>query len=245
MGANLYPGDVLASAEYARVMQEVGASDTTVVVSSDEGDDEAGVGTAARPFASLGRALRDYALARITARVRVLVYPRGDGLPYDNATPGVIAPLFDGGSLTILGVGDPVAVAEVELLASGEFRCTPKLPSTASARDEWGLRTNQFHPVTVAMYSPNYWDAQDGIGHRHYFFMLAGCRNTEAPNGFYNEFLREDLMAHKRVFEALGGKMRVADAADQLSGVGFSATKRASFVAKVAGATERTLKVNI
>jgi len=140
---------------------------------------------------------------------------------------------------------DFVTVAEVELLPSGEFKLTEKLPSNVTSRDAWGLKTNQFHPVSVAMFSPNYWDAQDGIGHRHYFFMLAGCVNDEAPNGFFNEFLREDLMPHKRVFEALGAKMRVAPAPDQLSGVGFSATKHAAFVCKVDGAFQRTLKVNI
>jgi hypothetical protein len=93
------------------------------------------------------------------------------------------------------------------------------------------------------MYSPNYWDAQDGIGNRHVFFMLKDCVNPENPNGFFNEYLKEDLLQHKRVFEALGSRMAVQDTPDQLSGVGFSTTKRNEVLVKVKGQVERVLRV--
>lgn len=139
--------------------------------------------------------------------------------------------------------GESVLVATVTLDSRGNFTIKHNMPSESASRDIWGLKTNNFVPVSVVMYSPNYWDEQQGIGHRHYFFMLKDCVNPEQPNAFYNEFLKNELDQHKRVMEALGNKLAVVDADDQLSGLGFSATKRNDVIVKVKGATERVFRV--
>lgn len=138
-----------------------------------------------------------------------------------------------------------VQVAEVVLDHNGNFKVIDKLPGNCAmiSKDVWGIKTLQFTPVSVVCYSPNYWDEQKGIGHQHLFFMLKDCINPEEPNGYYNEFLKPELEQHRRVFEALGSKAHVKDVDDQLSGVGFSLTKRNDLIIKVKGATERVLKV--
>lgn len=140
--------------------------------------------------------------------------------------------------------GQYVDVAEVELQKGGTFKMVKSLDSSLTKKTEWGITTDEFHPISVCMYSPNYWDEQKGIGHKHYFFIIKDCKNETEPNGFFNEFLKEDLNKHKRVFEALGSKMKVEATDKQLSGLGFSSTKRNSLICKVTGTFDRTIKVN-
>jgi len=69
------------------------------------------------------------------------------------------------------------------------------------------------------------------------------CKNEDRPNGFFNEFLKEEFMQHKRVFEAFGSKMRVEPTDGQLPDLGFSSTKRDSLMCKVEGSFTRMIKI--
>lgn len=139
--------------------------------------------------------------------------------------------------------GENVKVAEVTL-NNGKFTIKELIPSSVSSKEIWGVKTNEFVPVSVICYSPNYWsNVENKVGHRHVFFMLKGCINDENPSGMFNEFLIQDLYEHRKVMEALASKMRVDDTDDQLSGVGFAMDKRAEVVVKVIGSVERVLKI--
>lgn len=99
------------------------------------------------------------------------------------------------------------------------LKITGGLPSVANATEATPQK------VAMIMYSPNHWDGQ-GVGNKHYFFMLGGAKREGEARGFFNEFLQESLTEHRKVFEVLGSKMRAPATDDQLTGLGFSSTKR-------------------
>lgn len=140
---------------------------------------------------------------------------------------------------------EKVPVAAVKFSKQSGFSIVGKLPAEVMSQKIWNIDTNQFKSVSIVMYSPNFWDGQAGIGNKHVFFMLGGCQNSENPNGFFNEYLKEDLLKHRKVFEALGSKMKVADSEEQLSGLGFSTTQHNVLIVRVTNNVVRTLKVVI
>jgi uncharacterized protein YfaP (DUF2135 family) len=116
------------------------------------------------------------------------------------------------------------------------------LPSSTAARELWGLKTQEFQPVAAICRSPNFWGGS-GIGNEHYFFMLNNCRNDGTARGFYNEFLGADLNAHRKVLELVGAKMKTGESVRQLSGLGFSATRRDHIIVRAKGSFTRDLRV--
>lgn len=114
---------------------------------------------------------------------------------------------------------------------------------TSKSQEIWNINTNKFVRVTSMMMSPNYWDGQQGIGNKHYFFMLEGCKNPDPVRGFFNEYLKPELDEHRKVFEAIGSRMQTPYNENQLSGLGFSSTQRNSLIVKVKGTITRTLKI--
>jgi hypothetical protein len=91
--------------------------------------------------------------------------------------------------------------------------------------EKWGLTTGQAVTVDTIMLSPNYWGHQKG-GNKHFFFFLRDAKNPAATRGIYNEFLRPEFEEHRKVFEVLGSKTRAPYSENQLSGVGFSSTRK-------------------
>lgn len=139
--------------------------------------------------------------------------------------------------------GQKVTVAEIDFDAIKGLKFIKSLPSEQASREVWGINTNQFQKVKMIMNSPNHWDDKV-IGNKHYFFMLEDCKNEDTARGFFNEFLKEEMNEHRKVFEVLGSKMKVEKTDNQLSGVGFSSTQRNSIICKVSGSFARTVKVN-
>ncbi|MBD9511557.1 hypothetical protein IB265_32905 [Ensifer sp. ENS10] len=93
------------------------------------------------------------------------------------------------------------------------------------SQGKWGVTTEQLVPVNTLMASPNHWDGQE-IGNKHWFFILKDCINPDQVRGFYNEYLKGEFEPHRKVFEVLGAKTKCAPSTEQLSGVGFSSTRK-------------------
>ena len=104
----------------------------------------------------------------------------------------------------------------------------------STTRDVWGVKTEQLVPVSTAMLSPNHWDGQ-AIGNKHLFLFLDGCAAPDPVRGMYNEFLRGDLEAHRKVFEVLGAKTKCAPDPKGMAGIGFSTTRRDHFTVVAEG----------
>lgn len=112
------------------------------------------------------------------------------------------------------------------------------------SKDIWNIETESLVKVNTIMNSPNYWD-DNAVGNKHWFFILEGCNNPEETRGIYNEFLRGDLEAHRKVFEVLGNKTKCPVAEKQLSGLGFSSTQKNSCTFVVKGdKIRKTVTVN-
>lgn len=111
-----------------------------------------------------------------------------------------------------------------------------------TSKKVWGVDTNQFHKASMVLASPNFWDGHE-VGNSHLFFILDQAHNDEVARGFFNEFLKPELDIHKRVFEALGSRMKVEPTNKQVTGLGFSVTQHTDLIVKVDGNFTRALKI--
>ena len=143
--------------------------------------------------------------------------------------------------------GHRETVVEFEYTKKGGIKLFRNGTSTSASnypvKEKWGVKTGQFHQVRAITNSPNHWS--DKQGNKHTFFFLEGCTSDEKTRGFYNEFLKEDLLKDRKVFEVLGSKVTVETAEKELSGVGFSETLRNDFIVEVEGKFKRMIKVKV
>lgn len=112
------------------------------------------------------------------------------------------------------------------------FEIKHHIPCSESKRVIDGISTKEFNTVSSIMLSPNYW-GENKVGNKHYMFLVEGCKNEDIIRGLYNEFLSEDLMKHRKVFDTLGSKLLCQSVETQLSGFGFSSTLRNELLTKV------------
>jgi hypothetical protein len=108
----------------------------------------------------------------------------------------------------------------------------PGITAANISQEKWGLRTEQYAKVNAVTLSPNFW-GDNAVGNKHTFFVLNGALNDEETRGFYNEFLHPRLEAHRKVFEVIADKTKCVPTPGQLSGLGFSSTKKDSFLVRV------------
>ena len=127
-----------------------------------------------------------------------------------------------------------IDVAKIHYNKNSEIKIEPLISSESNicTSNEWGLDTYKFHKVNEISYSPNYWDSE--IGNKHIFFFLEGCTNQDVSiRPFFNEYLKNEYMNDKRVFEVLANKLDVQRVDKELSGLGFSLTQDNSLIARV------------
>jgi pentatricopeptide repeat protein len=121
----------------------------------------------------------------------------------------------------------------------------PGITTGAVTQEKWGLKTGQFVKVSAVTFSPNYW-GDNAIGNKHTFFVIEGAKNDEPTRGFYNEFLNSRLEPHRKVFEVIGDKTKCRPVDGQLSGLGFSSTKKETFIVRAQqGKKKRVFNVHV
>ncbi len=121
----------------------------------------------------------------------------------------------------------------------------PGITSANISQEKWGLKTEQYVKVGAVMLSPNHW-GDNRVGNKHTFFVLEGAKSDEDTRGFYNEFLHSRLEPHRKVFEVIADKTKCRPTEGQLSGLGFSSTKKDSFIVRVQqGKKQRVFNVHV
>lgn len=143
-------------------------------------------------------------------------------------------------------VKDGTKVAEVTY-KNGNFTINHiHKPTNSSTKVEnnWSINSNTFNTVSSIMYSPNHWHGEK-TGNKHYIFTINGCTNPDKIRGLYNEHLNEKYNSRRKSFDFLGEKLICEHSEDQVSGLGFSSTKRDDLLVKVTYNNRKTKLLKI
>lgn len=159
----------------------------------------------------------------------------GVGFEVEIEANGEVISLSYGG---VLRTGETIEVAyiKVEKGVITHITWNGALKAGRRSTEKWGINTELFVEVDTLMLSPNYW-GDNKVGNKHWFFIINGCKNPAPTRGIYNEFLRPDLEQYRKVFELVGEKTKVPVAQDQLSGLGFSSTRKDKVTVRCDGRT--------
>lgn len=163
---------------------------------------------------------------------------------------GFRAEIEAGGELFVYDHPEPLRDKEwvtlaVATLKNGGFTFGHRHPVGSAPKTIWGLTTGQFARVKTILHSPNFWNGQTK-GNKHTFFVMEGCAADEPMRGIYNEFLHPRLNEHRKVFELISAKTQCQPIEGHLAGLGFSSTKRDTFVVRMrSSAGLRTYNVQI
>jgi hypothetical protein len=172
----------------------------------------------------------------------------------ESSNPGFVIEVESGGKLThysynkqVRGQQD-IAIATLHMKDGAIERVEPGAPGVTAAnisQEKWGLTTERYVKVSTVMLSPNYWGS-DAVGNKHTFFVLDGAKSDEDMRGFYNEFLHPRLEEHRKVFEVIGDKTKCRPTDGHLAGLGFSSTKKDTFIVRAQqGKKQRIFNVHV
>lgn len=172
----------------------------------------------------------------------------------ETSNPGFVVEVESEGRLShysynkVVRNGQDVAVVTLHVKSGVVERVEvgdPAVTASNISQEKWGLKTEQYVKVNAVMLSPNYW-GDNAVGNKHTFFVLEGAKNDEPTRGFYNEFLHPRLEPHRKVFEVIADKTKCQPTDGQLSGLGFSSTKKETFVVRVQqGKRQRVFNVHV
>jgi len=128
-----------------------------------------------------------------------------------------------------------VNIATVKYSKDKGFEIVPHIEFTSETQVNtiWGLETGKYYAVDTILLSPNFWEKC--IGNKHFFFLVADCKTTEAVKPWHNEFLVSSLKQTSGVtMNTLANYNKISPKNDtQLSGLGFSDTVKRGIELKI------------